>query len=313
MRHPSLFITVFLFAAAGAIAVSAQTVPTHWSIRAAKDDFTDENYIMIAPLIELPANRAKAPDDPITNEDRIAAINETFGAESISAKNLKQTLAYGGPIDYLVRTTRQVASANTVNQIQRDLSYFLRPFVAIDNGILVIGVTVEGKLLVSVDGDKIEAHSTLPVGDVQWRIDQNAPVDIDPGKNPPLHLPGSTEAVNSTPPAPLPSAESFPPAIEPVAVVRMSKQSAYAAVIGDAANLMLDQMLAGQTIKVRRKPDPAYAQVGATFSSVKNFTLSTEFKALIDKVGLRKNPSTGKWELDPTKDRDRASLLTPAT
>lgn len=283
-------------------AVGLAQTATEWTIQAAKDEFTDESYILLSPKIINPEGGGQSTDGPVTDEERIATLKRQFGDSPQAERQIKMMLrANPTRFDQVVLMNRRIGSADRSFVAVLDQSYFLRPFVAIDNGTLVVGVTVAGQFLNSL---KIPQHSLMAVGDVRLRIDKEVACDLDPAKNPPLHLPGSSESTSTVSPA-----GSLPPEMAQMAMAEATKGALYAAVSGDMADVLLDQLMAGEVVRVARKPNSLYQSLGESFTAVKSYTLGAGFRAAIQRVGLRRNPDTNKWELDPAKEKDREALM----
>lgn len=279
---------------------------TRWVGGAARDSFTDESHFWITPALPDADQKAPPPDGPITDEERRQALveREKELLERYPPERAKSLLPRSRvDLDRLVtikrklgNSTRGIDSLRKSFSVEADRSYFLRPIVAIDNGVLVLGVSAAGSVKV---GGKTLVTSKYGTLRVQMRIDEDAPIELDPANNPRLSLPqaGNVFADGAKNPDFEKLAEQAP---------------RYAVVTGPAADALLDRMLAARVIHVRREPRPEYGTIHSSFTARKSFEVGSALRQAVDLLGLRKNPTSGRWELDPARSEARNELIAKA-
>lgn len=275
---------------------------TEWTVLAGRDDFTDESYFIVLPALPYPET---VKEKPITDQERRKAISEVYGPGMV-----EQMMRVGtGALDGLVKAARMKDPNGPFMLHQKlimDKSCFLRPFVAVDNGVVVAGATTIGKVGFEFEasGARTLVSQVGPMS-VQLRIGESAPMDLDPVGNPPMKLPGATDMLG---PSLAPPSQNE---LEKAFAEQKRQGSPYTAVAGPPAEVLLEQMLGGESVKLRRKPNSDNAS-DASFSAAKSFSLGAGFRSAVDRIGLRKNGKTGKWELDPSKEAARKELLSAA-
>jgi hypothetical protein len=90
---------------------------------------------------------------------------------------------------------------------------------------------------------------------------------------------------------------------------RRARHHLYALRFGAQAEELLDRMVAGEKVIMRRKSDPQLTLFGDSSFKVKSFTFGARFKEALAKIGLVTNAKTGMWELGPGKEKERNALI----
>jgi hypothetical protein len=75
------------------------------------------------------------------------------------------------------------------------------------------------------------------------------------------------------------------------------------------AEQLMSELLAQEELRLRRTPGIETKNLGERASRAKAFKLGKSFSDALDSVGLRKNPTTKHWELDPGKEKLRHAFV----
>lgn len=188
-----------------------------------------------------------------------------------------------------------------------DLSVFLRPFVAYDNGVLVAGATTFGQIPIGPKNPKTNYQQiwTANMGprDVMLRVDENVTWKLENINNPQtgLSLPGYIGGGGAG------DMDGVPPELRDSITKAISKSGPYTLLTGSDADLLVTQFLTGSRVILRRQQEKMYAGM-LNYTETKTFSVGTCLQEAFARIGLRKNSASGKWELDPEKAPARKAL-----